>query len=63
MKLSIEKAVYGGLGLARVEGKTVFVPLALPGEEVEAHIIEDKRSFANAELDAVHFIAEFLELP
>jgi 23S rRNA (uracil1939-C5)-methyltransferase len=38
MKLSIEKAVYGGLGLARHEGKTVFIPFALPGEEVEVHI-------------------------
>lgn len=53
MKLLIEKAVYGGLGLTRVEGKTFFVPLTLPGEEIEAHIIEEKRSFANAELDAV----------
>lgn len=53
MKLLIEKAVYGGLGLSRVEGKTFFVPLTLPGEEVEAHIVEEKRSFTNAGLDAV----------
>lgn len=53
MKLSIEKAIYGGLGLARIDGKTVFVPRALPGEEVEAHITEEKRSFANAEIDTV----------
>ena len=58
MKLRIEKAIYGGAGLARIaeadgRSKAVFVPLTLPGETVEAHITEDKGSFANAALDAV----------
>src|SRR5215469_7994877 len=53
MKLEIEKCIYGGAGLARAEGKAIFVPLTLPGEIVEAHIVEDKKSFAKAELDAV----------
>ena len=58
MKLRIEKTIYGGSGLARVRegefaGKTVFVPLTLPGELVEAHIVEDKRSFINAEVDSI----------
>jgi 23S rRNA (uracil1939-C5)-methyltransferase len=54
MKLRIEKAVYGGDGLARVpEGKTVFVPGTLPGELVEVTIASDKRSFATSALDAV----------
>ena len=50
MRLRIEKGVYGGAGLARHEGKTVFVPLTLPGEPVEAVIRRDKGSFAEAEL-------------
>ncbi len=54
MKLRIEKAIYGGDGLARVpEGKTVFVPGTLPGELVEATITADKRSFATGALGAV----------
>ena len=54
MKLRIEKAIYGGDGLARVpEGKTVFVPGTLPGELVEVTIASDKRSFATGALDAV----------
>ncbi|HEY0758136.1 MAG TPA: 23S rRNA (uracil(1939)-C(5))-methyltransferase RlmD [Acidisarcina sp.] len=63
MKLRIEKAVYGGAGLARVPvgeaahpgeaGKTIFVPMTLPGELVDAHITEDRNTFANAELDEV----------
>lgn len=53
MKLRIEKAVYGGAGLARAEGKAVFVPFTLPGETVEARLTEDKRGYSTAELEAV----------
>ena len=54
MKLRIEKAIYGGDGLARIpEGKTVFVPGTLPGELVEATIATDRRSFATGKLDAI----------
>jgi 23S rRNA (uracil1939-C5)-methyltransferase len=45
MRLQIEKAVYGGSGLAhQIEGdsagKAVFVPFTLPGEVVEANLID-----------------------
>jgi 23S rRNA (uracil1939-C5)-methyltransferase len=53
VKLLIEKAVYGGSGLARANGKAVFVPFTLPGETVEAEIIADKGGFAMAELQSV----------
>ncbi len=54
MKLRIEKAIYGGDGLARIPaGKTVFVPGTLPGELVETTIATDRRSFATGKLDAV----------
>lgn len=53
MKLRIEKPVYGGSGLARADGKAVFVPLTLPGEEVEAAITQNKGGFARAELLSV----------
>jgi len=60
MKLRIEKAVYGGDGLARIPadetasgGKTVFVPGTLPGELVEAGMATDRRSFSTGELDAI----------
>ena len=36
LRLSIEKLVYGGNGLAHADGNTVFVPYVLPGEEVRA---------------------------
>ncbi len=50
MKLRIEKAVYGGAGLARADGKAVFVPMVLPGEEVEVATVRDRGSFAEAEI-------------
>jgi 23S rRNA (uracil1939-C5)-methyltransferase len=53
LKLSIEKAIYGGSGLARADGKAIFVPFTLPGEEVEAEIVSDKGGFATAELQSV----------
>jgi 23S rRNA (uracil1939-C5)-methyltransferase len=53
MKLQIEKLVYGGAGLAHpTEGNgatdTVFVPFTLPGELVEAHLIEKKSDHEEA---------------
>lgn len=53
MKLRIEKPVYGGAGLARDEGKAIFVPFTLPGESVEARIARDHGSYAEAELQSV----------
>ncbi len=34
-ELKIEKLVYGGDGLSRVDGEVVFTPFVLPGETVE----------------------------
>jgi 23S rRNA (uracil1939-C5)-methyltransferase len=48
--VTIEKPIYGGAFLARDQGKAVFVPLALPGEQVRVQIAEEKRSFATAEV-------------
>jgi 23S rRNA (uracil1939-C5)-methyltransferase len=53
VKLHVEKSIYGGSGLARADGKAVFVPFTLPGEEVEAEIVSDKGGFATAELQSV----------
>jgi 23S rRNA (uracil1939-C5)-methyltransferase len=52
VNLTIEKMIYGGDGLARSpEGKAVFVPFVLPGEEVSATIREEKTGFARATLN------------
>ncbi len=51
--VQIEKPIYGGAFLARVDGKATFVPLTLPGEEARVFIVEDKRSYAIAEPEEI----------
>jgi 23S rRNA (uracil1939-C5)-methyltransferase len=51
--VQIEKPVYGGAFLARLDGKAVFVPLTLPGEEVLIRMVEDKRGYALAEAEKI----------
>ncbi|MBQ9431214.1 MAG: class I SAM-dependent RNA methyltransferase [Kiritimatiellae bacterium] len=43
--VTIEKCVYGGDGLARLDNAVVFVPGAFPGETVQIEIVQRKRSF------------------
>jgi 23S rRNA (uracil1939-C5)-methyltransferase len=55
MKLQIEKAVYGGAGLAHQTegegaGRAVFVHFTLPGEVVEARLLEQANAFGEASL-------------
>ena len=47
--VEITKPLYGGQFLARHEGKAVFVPLTLPGEQVRVRITEEKKSYSVAE--------------
>ncbi len=51
--VQIEKPIYGGAFLARIEGKAVFVPLVLPGEQARVRIAEDKRGYSTAEVDEI----------
>ena len=53
LHVQIEKPVYGGAFLARHEGKAVFVPLTLPGEQARVRIVQDKRGYANAEVEEI----------
>lgn len=49
----IEKPIYGGAFLARAEGKAIFVPLALPGEQARVRIVDEKRGYSAAEVDEI----------
>jgi len=59
LELQVEKLVYGGDGLARLpadehgRGKTVFLPLVIPGELVEATLTQSRTGFARARLNKV----------
>ena len=49
-QLKIEKLVYGGEGLSRIDGEVVFTPFVLPGELVEAERSGSRRQAERADL-------------
>jgi 23S rRNA (uracil1939-C5)-methyltransferase len=51
--VTLEKPVYGGACLARVDGKAVFVPLTLPGEQARIRIVQDRSGYAEAEAEEI----------
>ena len=53
LKLNIIDMNNDGYGIAKVDGEVVFVPYTLPGEEVEATIINTKNKFAIAKADRI----------
>jgi 23S rRNA (uracil1939-C5)-methyltransferase len=48
--LKIEDVAFGGKGVAREQGKAVFVPYTIESEIVSAEIVREKKQFAEAEL-------------
>ncbi|MEO6965024.1 MAG: TRAM domain-containing protein, partial [Acidobacteriaceae bacterium] len=66
MKLTIEKVVYGGQGLARIPadsgdrgGMSVFVPFTLPGEVVDVEITQQHRGYCIGEVREIVTASEF----
>ncbi len=53
IEVCIEKLIPGGKGLARVDGKVVFVPFVLPGEIVEIVINKEKKNYSEADLISI----------
>lgn len=53
LSLSIHDIAFGGKGVARHEGKVLFVPFTIPGETVTARVVRQKKNFGEAELVAV----------
>lgn len=51
--VEIEKPIYGGAFLARMEGKATFVPLTLPGEQARVRIVEEKSGYAVGEPEEI----------
>lgn len=52
-QVEIGKPVYGGAFLARLEGKAVFVPLGLPGEQARIRIAQSRPGYAAAEAEEI----------
>lgn len=49
----IEKLVFGGNGLTRIDGQVTFVPFSAPGDEVTLNITKKKRHYQLASIDQI----------
>lgn len=45
-----EKMIFGGNCLAKIQGKNIFVPFAIPGEKLEIEITESKKDYDIAKI-------------
>lgn len=50
MKIITEKFVFGGKSLGKINGKNVFIPFSIPGEELEINITESKKDYDNGQI-------------
>ena len=49
--ITLDKLTYGGDAMGRLpDARAVFVPFALPGEQVRIRLVEEKRGYARGEL-------------
>ena len=48
--LQIEDIAFGGKGVARHEGRVIFIPFTAPGDTVTAQIVKTKKNFAEARM-------------
>lgn len=53
MELQIQDVAFGGKGVARTDGKAVFVPYVIDGEIVSASITREHKKFLEAELETI----------
>ncbi len=53
IELEITDVAFGGKGVGRANGKTVFVPLAIDGEKVAVRIVREQKKFSEAELERI----------
>ena len=53
VELQITDVAFGGKGVARTDGKAVFVPYVIDGESVSASITREHKKFLEAELEAI----------
>ena len=61
-EIKVDKLVYGGDGLARLDGRVVFVPFVLPGERVAVETVE-KPGLVRAKLLGIREPSEAMANP
>ncbi|MBI5880309.1 MAG: class I SAM-dependent RNA methyltransferase [Chloroflexi bacterium] len=50
MRVQFSAMAFGGEAIARHEGRAIFVPFAVPGDDAEIEIVEDRGRFARGRL-------------
>src|SRR5215831_5482354 len=53
MRVTIEKMVYGGAGLARTPDGVIFVPRSAPGDVLDVEVFERKKDYASARIISI----------
>src|SRR5215470_6918629 len=53
LRLRIDSLAYGPYGVARHDGRVVMVPLTVPGDEIDATVVEDKGNYAVGALASI----------
>ena len=51
--VTIRKPVFGGSCISAIDGKTVFVPYALPEEVVEIVIIKEHKNYSEGKIERI----------
>jgi 23S rRNA (uracil1939-C5)-methyltransferase len=49
IEATIDGFTHGGEGVARVEGKAVFVAGTIPGERIRLEVVDDRKRWARAD--------------
>ena len=57
------KYVFQGSSIASLEGKTVFIPFALPDEELKVEVVEDKKNYCRAKIISILKASSMRTLP
>ena len=53
MHIITDKIVFGGNSISKIDGKTVFIPYAIPGEKLDINITAQKRDYDTAQIVSI----------
>ena len=54
MRCLVDGISHQGEGVARINGKAVFIPHALPGEELEIEIVEERSRYSRGRIAGIY---------
>ena len=63
LELEVYGIAFGGKGIAKVNGLTVFVEKAVPMDHVLARIVKKKKRYAEARVDTLNKPSPFRVIP